>query len=169
MSKKIPPNPKNFEENIIDWTTYYKRNIHRFAEHYLGLKLHLYQKIMLYLMNLCPLVVLLCARAVSKSFITAIYACCVCILYPNSKVLVTALTKTQAGLLIKEKVEKELMVFSPNLRREIKKITTNQNALEVQFHNGSSFFASVAGEQSRGLRSTILIVDEFRLVKILTT
>ena len=94
-----------------------------------------------------------------KSFITALYACCVCILYPNSKVLVSALTKKQAGLLITEKIEKELMAMSSNLKREIKKISTNQNSIEVVFHNGSSFIACVAGEQSRGLRSTILIVD----------
>ena len=57
------------------------------------------------------------------------------------------------------------MVQSPNLRREIKKISTSQNSIEVVFHNGSSFIASVAGEQARGIRSTILITDEFRLVK----
>lgn len=102
-------------------------------------------------MHCCPQVVLLCARAVSKSFITSLYACAVCVLYPNSKVLVTALTKKQSGLLITEKIEKELMVMSPNLRREIKKISTGQNAIEVIFHNGSSFIAGVAGEQSRGL------------------
>lgn len=54
------------EDNIIDWCTFYRRNIHRFVEHYFGLHLYFYQKIMLYLMNLCPLVVLLCSRAVGK-------------------------------------------------------------------------------------------------------
>ena len=86
-----------FEENVIDWVTFYRRNIHRFVEHYLGIELHFFQKIMIYLMHLCPLVVLICARAVSKSFTTAVYACSVCILYPGSKVLVTAMTKKQAG------------------------------------------------------------------------
>ena len=143
---------KKFEDKLIDWCTFYRRNIHRFAEHYLGIRLHFYQKIMLYLMNLCPQVVILCSRASAKSFITALYACCVCILYPNSKVLVSALTKKQAGLLITEKIEKELMVLSTNLKREIKKISTNQNSIEVVFHNGSSFIACVAGEQSRGLK-----------------
>lgn len=89
---------KEFEDRILDWTTFYRRNIHRFIEHYLGIKLHFYQKIMIYLMHSCPLVVLLCARAIAKSFVTSVYACAVCILYPNSKVLVTALTKKQAGL-----------------------------------------------------------------------
>lgn len=89
---------EKFEDRIIDWTTFYRRNLHRFVEHYLGIKLHFYQKIMIYLMHSFPLVVLLCARAIAKSYVTSIYACAVCILYPNSKVLVTALTKKQAGL-----------------------------------------------------------------------
>lgn len=156
---------EQFKEKIIDWTTFYRRNIHRFAEHYLGIKLHLYQKIMLYLMHLSPLVILLCARGIAKSFITALYACCVCILYPNSKILATALTKKQGGLLVVEKIQKELMVMSPNLCGEIKDIKTSQNAIEVVFHNGSSFIVSTADDKARGLRSTCLIIDEFRLVK----
>ena len=151
------------EENIIDWTTFYRRNPHRFIEHYFGIKLHFIQVIMIYLMSLSPLVVFICARAVSKSFTTSLYSCAVCVLYPNSKVFVVAKTKKQAGLLITEKIEKELMVMSPNLRREIQKISTGQNSIEVVFRNGSSFIAGVCGEQSRGIRSTILIVDEFRL------
>lgn len=159
---------EQFKEKLINWTTFYRRNIHRFAEHYLGIQLHLYQKIMLYLMHLSPLVILLCARGIAKSFITALYACCVCILYPNSKILATALTKKQGGLLVVEKIQKELMVMSPNLRGEIKDIKTSQNAIEVVFHNGSSFIVSTADDKARGLRSTCLIIDEFRLVKILT-
>ena len=77
---------RDFEEKIIDWCTFYRRNIHRLVEHYFGIDLHLYQKIMMYLMNLCPVVVLVCSRAIAKSFLTALYACAVCVLYPNSKV-----------------------------------------------------------------------------------
>ena len=43
------------------------------------------------------------------------------------------------------------MGTSPNLEREIKEIKTSQNDIEVVFKNGSSFIASVAGEQARGL------------------
>lgn len=49
-------------------------------------------------MGINNLAVLLCARAVSKSFTTTIFAVSMCILYPNSKVVVTSLTKKQAGL-----------------------------------------------------------------------
>ena len=162
---KSETHEQEFREKIIDWTTFYRRNIHRFVEHYLGIKLHIYQKIMIYLMNLCPLIVFICSRAVAKTFITALFGCSICILYPNSKVLVTAMTKKQAGILIKDKIKNELMSMSPNLRREIADIRASQDCIEVVFHNGSVFQAAVAGEQSRGLRSTFLIVDEFRLVK----
>ena len=152
------------EENVIHWCTFFRRNIHRFATNYLGIKLHLFQMIAMYLMNISPTVVLLCARAFSKSFITALWACCVCLLYPNSKIVATALTKKQASLLVKEKIQKELMKMSPRLASHIKEIKTSQNDIEVIFENGSSFICCVCGEQSRGIRSTVLLVDEFRLV-----
>ena len=91
--KKQKDLQKEFEENIIDLCTFYRRYIHRFIDHYFGINLHFYQKILVYLMNIYPLVVVICARAISKSFITALYACAVCVLKPNSKVLVASLTK----------------------------------------------------------------------------
>ena len=51
------------------------------------------------------------------------------------------------------------MNLSPNLRREIKKINTNNNDVEVIFHNGSSFVVQPCNDDARGARSTILIVD----------
>ena len=72
--------------------------------------------------------------------------------------------KKQASLLVKEKIQKELMKMSPRLASHIKEIKTSQNDIEVIFENGSSFICCVCGEQSRGIRSTVLLVDEFRLV-----
>ena len=151
-----------FEENIIDWTTFYRRNIHRFIEHYFGIKLYLYQIIIIYLMHLAPTVVVVCARAIAKSFLTSCYACAVCVLYPNSKVVVTAKLKQTARLLVSEKIEKELMNMSPNLRREILKIQSNQNHIEVVFKNGSSLLCVACTDNARGLRSTLEIFDEYR-------
>lgn len=73
-----------------------------------------------------------------KSFITAVYVCAVCVLYPGSKVVVTAKLKQTARLLVTEKIEKELMNMSPNLRREILKIQSNQNHIEIIYKNSSS-------------------------------
>ena len=155
----------SYDEKVIVWTTFYRKNPHRFVEHYLGIRLHFFQKIMIYLMFKFPYVILLCSRAVSKSFTTTITACAICLLYPNSKVLVTAFTKQQAALLITEKLQKELLGLSPILDEEIFNIKTGVNNTEVIFKNGSSFITSVSGEGARGLRSTVLVIDEFRLVK----
>lgn len=153
---------KEFEEKIIDYCTFYRRNVHRFVEHYFGIKLHLYQIIMIYLMNLCPQVVLLCARSISKSFITALYSCAVAVLYPGSKVVITAKLMKTSRLIVSEKIQKELMVMSPNLAREIQDIKTSTNNTEVIFRNSSSVIVTACTDNARGLRSTILIVDEFR-------
>lgn len=150
---------KNYEEHIIDWNTYFRRNIHRFIEMYFGIKLHFYQKVMIYLMHKSPLVVLICSRAVSKSFITTLYASAVCVLYPGTKVVVCALTKGQASLIVKEKLKKELMVWSPNLEREIKEIKTSANETEAIFKNGSSLIASVSGEGARGVKLSPLYLE----------
>ena len=81
------------DQKVILWTTFFRRNIHIFVEYYLGLELYLFQKIMLYIMARSPLVVLICCRNLSKTFVTAVYAVSRCILYPNSKILIGSYTK----------------------------------------------------------------------------
>lgn len=145
LSKK-----KEFEERLIDWVTFYRRNLHRFVEHYLQIELHLYQKLLIYLMNLYPLIVVVACRAAAKSFIIAIYACARCILFPNSKIVIASATKGQASLIVTEKIQKELIPNSPNLAREIKDIKTSSNQTEVIFHNGSTITVCPASDNARG-------------------
>ena len=72
--------------------------------------------------------------------------------------------KKTAELIVTEKIEKELMSMSPNLRREIKKISTNNNRIEVIFYNGSTISVCACNDDSRGQRATCILVDEFRQV-----
>lgn len=74
------------------------------------------------------------------------------------------LTKGQARLLISQKIEKELVNMSPNLRREIAYIKVGANDAIVKFKNGSTIEAVASGESSRGYRCQILILDEARLI-----
>lgn len=140
------------DQKVILWTTFYRRNPHIFVEHYLGLELYLFQKIMIFLMFKSNLVVLICARNISKTFTTAVFAVSYCILYPNSKVLIGSYTKGQAGLIVSEKIDKELMSLCPILQDEILKIVNDQKSIGVRFHNGSNIFCTVVGEQARGYR-----------------
>lgn len=155
---------QNNFERIIDWITFYRRNIPVFVEHYLGISLHWYQIIWLYLLNSYISIVIIAGRASAKSFVIAIFSCAKCILYPQTKVVIASGSKKQASLIVKEKIQKELMPISENLRREIKKITTSVNDIEVTFHNGSSIVVVVAGEGALGYRSTVLIFEEFKRI-----
>ena len=74
------------------------------------------------------------------------------------------MTKSQAKLLISEKVEKFAEKY-PNLKNEILKINKNANEIVVLFKNGSSITCVAPTETSRGYRANILIIDEFRQVK----
>lgn len=152
-------------ERLIDWTTFYRRNLPAFIEHYLQISLYMYQVICLYLLNLFGSVGIVAARASAKSFIIAIFACAKCILYPKSRIVIASSTKGQAALIVKEKIEKELMPKSETLRREIESIVVNNAATEVNFHNGSSIVVVAANENSRGYRGTGLVLEEFRNIK----
>ena len=39
---------EQWQENLIDWVTFYRRNIHRFVQHYFGVKLYWYQILWIY-------------------------------------------------------------------------------------------------------------------------
>lgn len=166
--KKFPnhswlSNKDNYER-IVDWITFYRRNIPVFVEHYLNIPLHWYQIIWLYLLNIYITVVIIAGRASAKSFVIAIFSCAKAILYPNTKVVIASGSKKQASLIVKEKIQKELMPKSENLRREIKTIKTSANDIEVVFHNGSSIVVVVGGEGALGYRSTVLIFEEFKRI-----
>lgn len=169
LYKKFSPdtflgNPKNVD-HFMQWVTFFRRNLHRFAMDYLGIKLHLYQIIMLYLMGINQFIVVIASRASAKSFIIALYACCRCILYPNSMVVLASSTKGQSKLLVSEKIQKELMSLSPVLRKEIRSIKDNQNEIIVYFKSHSTITVVPANEHGRGYRSNVIVREEFRQIK----
>lgn len=166
--KKFPQNSwlsgKEHCEKIFEWTTVYRRNLPFFVEHYLGISLYWYQILWLYLLNTFITIVIIAGRASAKSFVIAVFACAKCVLYPNTRVVVVSGTKNQASLIVKEKIQKELMPRSENLRREIRKITTSANDIEVVFRNGSSIVVVVGNENALGYRGTVLIYEEFKRI-----
>lgn len=148
--------------HLIDWTTFYRRNLHRFAMDYLGFGLHWYQMIALWALSWCRLAVIIASRAAAKSYLIAIYACCRAILYPGSRIVLTSATRGQSQLIVSEKIKKELWDASPNLRREIVKISDNNNDVYVRFKNGSSIHTVTLSKNSRGNRSTVNVGEEAR-------
>ena len=148
------------------WNTYYRRNIHRFATDYFGLRLHIYQILILWAMSWSRLVVVIASRAAAKSYIIAIYSCCRAVLYPGSRIVLTSATRGQSQLIVSEKIKKELCDASPNLRREIAKISDNNNDVYVKFKNSSSIHTVTLSKNSRGNRSTVNVGEEAREIDI---
>ena len=89
---------------------------------------------------------------------TAILAIVRCILYPGTQVVCASSTKKQA-MIVYEKVE-AIYRTSPNLRREISKMSKSGDTPSIEFHNGSTIQVTASNENARGLRSNFLILDE---------
>lgn len=168
LYKKFPSthflsNPTNVHNTLL-WSTFFRRNFHRIAIDYLGIKLHPYQQLILYLMGISHLIVIVACRAAAKSFIIALYACCKAIVKPGSKIVLGSATRGQSKLIISEKIKNELMNMSPALCKEIRDIKDSSNESIVYFKNGSTIKVFTANENARGLRSTDAVREEFRQI-----
>lgn len=155
--------PKHIEKFMM-WNTFFRENINRYAEIYYGFNLHPYQHLELLQMSKNDISVIVGSRATAKSYVVAIFACCIASLYPRSRVVIASGTKGQAQLIVTEKIRTELMPKSANLRREIKKIKEDQKDIIVFFKNGSTIKVVPASDNARGNRSTVVIYEEFRMI-----
>lgn len=154
-------------EGVGIWTAFWRANPHRFAAGYLNIQLKLFQKILLYVMNLCTVFNWISSRGAGKTYLVALYCVIRCILYPATKICVASGVRSQATEII-GKIDTDFLKGhgwgSDNLQNEIEKISTSINNPMVLFKNGSWIKCVTASENSRGNRATILIVDESRLV-----
>lgn len=151
---------------VADWCAFYRENIHRFAADYLHVRLRLFQKIVLLMMNLCTITVFIASRGIGKSYLSAIFCVCRCILYPGTKICIASGTRGQS-LNVLEKIELELKQNSPELRAEIdeRQSKTNGTDARIVFKNGSFIKVVTAGDSARGSRANILLLDEARLIR----
>lgn len=152
-----------YMNTIAKYGAYYRANIHRFVEEYLGIKLKLFQKILIYEMNINDAFMYIASRGQGKTFLVALFASCRCILYPHTQCLVVSHTFKQGKDTVR-KITEELMQQSPMLRNEIKSWSVSRDNCGVIFKNGSYIKVGIADESTRGSRSNLLIIDEVRLV-----
>lgn len=144
---------------------YYRSNPHRFAKDYLHLDLHLFQKIVLVMMNTVTTFTFIGARGIGKTFLSAIFCTIRCILWPETKIVIASGTRGQSNLII-EKILLELKPRSPELAAEIddKQTKSGGNDAKIVFKNGSYIKVVTSGESGRGNRANVLLLDEFRLI-----
>jgi hypothetical protein len=153
---------EQWRENIIDWVTFYRRNIHRFIEHYFGVQLYWYQIIWVYFMSVSESFVTISSRASAKSWLIALLALARGTLFPNSEIVVVAATQKQAAIIF-GKIAR-LRDDYPNIHREIKEYYNSQNKCICILHNGTTIKVVACDESGRGERSTFTIAEEFRIM-----
>jgi cytochrome b561 len=95
-----------------------------------------YQELTLYELGTSNKVCIIASRNAAKTFMIALYACCMAILYPGIQIVIGSATMKQAKIIITEKIQKELFHWSANLRKEIKTIYSSIHTAAVVFHNG---------------------------------
>ena len=116
-------------------------------------------------MNLCTAFVLIGARGIGKTFLSAVFCVIRCILYPGTKICIASGTRGQA-INVLEKILLELKPNSPELAAEIddKQTKINGTNAQIVFKNGSYIKVVTASDSSRGNRATLLLLDEFRMI-----
>lgn len=154
---------KRLMDGVSDWCSFYRENPHRFALDYLGLKLKLFQQMILCMMFRDVNSMYLASRGGGKSFLLAIFCVIMCILFPDSTICIASKTRGQAAEVI-DKIVGILMPKSANLRNEILEVIRNQSDTHITFKNGSRILIVTASDSARHNRATVLVVDEFRLV-----
>lgn len=105
----------------------------------------------------------------TKTWIIAVFCVIRCILYPGTKIVITAGVKSQAAevlLKVKDDLCKNYQWGSANLNNEILKINIGQNDAEIEFKNGSWMKVKTSNDNARSARANILITDEYRMVDL---
>lgn len=142
---------------------YYRNNPHRYVVDVLGLSLKWFQQILLWCMMHYNFVMYLAARGQGKTYLTALFCCVRCILFPGTKIVVSSGTLKQANEVLL-KIQDDFMKQSSILRSEIEKCNIGQNDASIYFKNGSWIKTRTSSENSRSARANCIVVDEFRMV-----
>lgn len=102
------------------------------------------------------------SRGLGKSFLTAVFCCAKCILYPGIQIRCASASVNQAKIIF-SKIN-ELKEKYPILADEIAKINNQKDYARIMFKNGAVMETVVSGDGGRGQRCQILILDESRLM-----
>lgn len=87
---KIKNQRENLRDGVKTYTAFWRANTHRFVADYLQINLHIFQMILVYMMDKSTFFLIVASRGLGKSFLIAVYCCARAILYPHSKIIVSA-------------------------------------------------------------------------------
>lgn len=160
ISKKTDKQIKQEKTTLImqtvdKWTSFFRANPHRFAGT-LGVRLKLFQKILLCVWFTSTNGIYIASRGQGKSWLSAMYCVIRCILYPKTQIVCSSGTKGQANIVLL-KIQDDFMKNYPLIDAEILKCNIGQNDSAIYFRNGSWIKTAVASDNARGMRANVLI------------
>ncbi|OME53990.1 DNA-packaging protein [Paenibacillus odorifer] len=157
---------KSFDQMTDDWGKYlelFRSYPDLFIDFILPkdskFKLLFYQRMMLRVMCRYRKTYLTYTRGSAKSFTQVLGKYIECIVYPNSKIMITAPQKQMASQIAQANIE-SIWGFMPILKNELREIRFEKDYTKLIFHNGSVLDVVANSESSRGLRRTGLSVEE---------
>lgn len=157
--------------NKMKWITYYRKNIEIYIEKRMKFHGYGYQNFSYHLMNMADQYIEVSTRGTGKSLRATAFACARALLYPNSKIGLTAVGASQADENFLTAFMQELVLkpYSPLLNwlynnGMIKTRETNKGYV-ASFWNGSVIYFFPTINSSRGIHVDTLIGEELRLIK----
>lgn len=162
--EEVKEEKHNKTMQAIAWRAgYYRANPQRFVKDALqfsDMRLRWFQELLLWAMMHYNFFLFLGSRGIGKTFLVSLFLVCRAILYPGSKIIITAPTLNQSNQSLL-KIRDELCPQSYFLRNEIAKISISQNDGAIYFKNGSWIKTTTSTDNARSQRANIIIVDEY--------
>lgn len=115
------------------------------------IKLLFYQRIFLRIIFRYRKVFITATRGTSKSFTMNLAFILICIMYPNTKLFITAPGKEQAAKITQECLD-DIFTFFPLLRKEVRTYIDNKDYTKVIFYNNSKYDVVQMRDSARGGR-----------------
>jgi hypothetical protein len=151
------------------WMTYWRQNPEVYIEKKMTFHSFGYQNFSYHLMNEATNYEEISTRGVGKTLRVIVYATCMALLYPYSKIGIGAVTRSQADEDFQTTFDKEVCGQFSIFCRWLKQkglITSRETekGFMVTFFNGSIMYFFPVIDSSRGLHVNLLIGEEIRLI-----
>lgn len=157
---------KSFESQKEKWRelcSYYRY----YPDHFIDfisppdckIQLYFYQRVYLRIMMRYRKVFLTATRGTSKSFLENLAFVLRCVMYPNTKLFITAPGKEQAAKISQDNLN-DIFSYFPILRNEVKTFVESKDYTKLIFHNGSRYDVVQIRDSARGGRRNGGAIEE---------
>ncbi|MEE1071211.1 MAG: terminase family protein, partial [Cellulosilyticum sp.] len=163
MAREISGSIQLRKEIYSDALQYYRVHPDEFCEDVLGIKLNLYQCVMMRAAFKYSYTSFIMCRGLGKTWLSVLILVVYCLLNPNTLAGIIAPSFRQAKQALQEKYKDSLCQLSPFLEQEEEQFVCSVQQAFVKFYNGSKITAYPLGSDGakiRGARLHIVLVDE---------